>query len=505
MSAIKVSYASLPGRALTYINDFREAHEFPISQVCKKWQAGLAKDRECYLDPRKRPQSIRSEIYESWKKLQHYSSCWVLYNGSNVYTVCGLNEQKAILKIIEEAPVSRKAFFALDIGAGNFQWGASLAEFLNAQSGLEDDITVHIISVRGELNDKGSRDVAVKVGRCILYNLGGFKIEDLQSQLKEHGFPYSNFVDFATSRWCFRHLVDPLGTFVQTYNVLRPETGRFSGDGFFMLQEDENEETMKSFGYMNYKMRQLLFYTKAPFLLRQFDSGRSLDQFILKKPNHNPCRIPISYKDIVYTTENWQIESKCVTRFTPGPEFKKPRTRMPPEETLIGDRSLYLWIYKNELFNNGNCLKWNTLTKASELKDKTTPLHKAVLSGSLEAVSQNIREENIDDPTIDEGETALLIATRIQKLPIVELLLERGAKINLGNFKRQTPLHAAVKADDDAAYVELLLKKGPEVNPQDYKTRTPLYIAQKLHKEKSIALLEKRGAIISEWHKLKKK
>ena len=185
-----------------------------------------------------RSKSVNDDIDHSFEKLVKQStSGWGTFNGSSDYTILGVDEQVLMKRIIKEAPKEQKEFYVLDIGAGNFQWSKSLADYLDKQTDLPEDIKIHIIGVRGE---SYFGDRIVETNRCKIYNLGAFKVEELFEQFKKEGLNLQNNVDLAISSWCFRHLNDPVGTFAQTYDLLRPKSGIFLFDGFFYLTQQDN-------------------------------------------------------------------------------------------------------------------------------------------------------------------------------------------------------------------------------------------------------------------------
>ena len=67
--------------------------------------------------------------FHSFEGLTHQKVCqWGLFNGSDGYNLCGVDEYALMKRIILEAPKDQKEFYALDIGAGNFQWGIRTSE-----------------------------------------------------------------------------------------------------------------------------------------------------------------------------------------------------------------------------------------------------------------------------------------------------------------------------------------------------------------------------------------
>jgi len=199
--------------------------------------------------------------------------------------MCSIDEYALMKNVIQQAPTTQKDFYALDIGSGKFD---GLGSYIEKQTDLPKEITVHIIGIRDE---KYLEDKIIETDRCKIYKLGTFKIEELFTHFKEQALDIENKVDLIISRWCFRHLVDPVGTFSQAYNLLRPKSGFLLTDGFLFLQENDNVKTVN----FNEKMIQLFLDTTAPFLLRVFNSGHSLNHFILKRPDETPCQLPMNY------------------------------------------------------------------------------------------------------------------------------------------------------------------------------------------------------------------
>jgi len=326
-------------------------------------------DSSHFLDWRKRPQEIEDKIERVFRTISQKSDSKWLYNGASEYLMLEIREHSLIKAKIKQS-TNQKDFYVLDIGAGAFQWGRSLAEFINKQDDLPKDITVSVIGIRGE----GGLERQENAGKCRIYEFTAFKVENLFTEFKKRGLYLENKLDLVISRWSFRHLVDPLGTFIQTYNLLRPETGLLLMDGFCFFDKDDTWKT-----YLDYVRKinddsvsdpfvvyliTLLVKTKAPFLLQPWTSSGSLWRFILRKPNDAPCQLEMSYKGLEYGCQDIQIESECITKFDIG----KERYDINREESwtirtadLYGDESLYNWLRKNELFANdfyGKKMKW---------------------------------------------------------------------------------------------------------------------------------------------------
>ena len=72
-------------------------------------------------------------------------------------------------------------------------------------------------------------------------------------------------------------------------------------------------------------MNRLLIDTKAPFLTRFHDGTRSLNHFMLQRPDERRCSLPLSYDYSKYIGDGWQVGAQSVMVFkrTPQPEEKR--------------------------------------------------------------------------------------------------------------------------------------------------------------------------------------
>jgi len=413
-----------------------------------------------YLDPSQRPESLQARVDASFKNIVGCStSSWGLYNGNSNYNLCGVKEYEAMKKLILKDYPSRKEFYALDIGAGNFQFNKGLAEYLNKQDDLPNDITIHIIGVRGESNDEYKG--AVTTGRCKMYNLGAFKTEEIFEQFKDLGFDLKNKLDLVVSHFCFRHFADPVGTFVQTYNLLRPNSGLILLDGFNFLYESDHPTRVD----FNKQMTQLFLDTGAPFLIRPHSFGGSLNHFILQRPSGAPCQLSMSYVGSKYS-EDPQIGSHTVTEFKRIPQPSDKQKLHLPKETefhqMRGDKKLHDWLKENRLLSD-DASTWAPLQEKDE-RLKNPRLHEAIIKkdqGVIASCLENCSDINESD---SEGDTALHLALRQQNFELAEQLLSKGADVGLFNAKGLSPIHEAAISDQKGTFLEKLIKAGADLN-----------------------------------------
>ncbi len=436
----------------------------------------VAQNTAIMLDPKQRPDELKSLIsssFEAISKKEISRENWRI-DGDTKYQLCGVKEQALMKAIIREADKDQKDFYILDIGAGDFQWIQSMAKFLNAQKDLPRDIRIHIIGVRGE---KNSTETPFEEGLCQIYSLGSFKIEDLTDQLKERNLELSGKIDLAVSRFSFRHLADPVGTFVQTYDLLRPKTGHLLIDGFFFLNEEQNmEEAWNIEGFRNIhthffnkQLTQLFISTLAPFVAQPYQGSvpsHSLNRFLLRKPNTSPCRLPMCYSGTV-EAKDYDVFSHRVTQFRREEQpdedqwFQVPDPIGAPygDEPLFGDKALYEWLKTHDVLENP-CLPWKPLKRLDE-EQKIPLLHHAIVSCDLQTIEEGLKSGiySINDSD-DAGNTALHYSILKEDFKLFELLLNYGANYELFNNQGFAPMHIAAACDKDGKFLQRLIDRG---------------------------------------------
>jgi SAM-dependent methyltransferase len=309
---------------------------------------------------------VQKIISDYFEPLARKTECNWTINGASSYKLCDIDETGLLEALIRGAPTSQKDFYVLDIGAGNFQCASHLAAFVNSLKGLAPDITIHIISTRAEGDEStdpkkeiSPRAVVIKSGRCIQYNCINFNVEKCSTELDKLGMHIEGRVDLALSRWCLRHLADPTGAFSQVFNLLRPQTGTFIFDGFFLLHEGDSCKSYLDSEMPNSHMVQLMLDTGAPFLMQPWSDGRSLNRFVLKRPDDMCCPLPMKYEGIEYSSEDLQNHAEHITRFKRTEEtipwhIDPAVLETPRVKDMIGSQSLFIWLEEHRLLDRSS-------------------------------------------------------------------------------------------------------------------------------------------------------
>ncbi|MEW6355693.1 MAG: ankyrin repeat domain-containing protein [Planctomycetota bacterium] len=113
---------------------------------------------------------------------------------------------------------------------------------------------------------------------------------------------------------------------------------------------------------------------------------------------------------------------------------------------------------------------------------RSTAVHEAARDGNEEMLIESLAEDDRSDLrlTDNDGRTPLHVATEAGQLHIVELLIRKGAEVDVRDYAEQTPLHYAAHVREPA-YSELiaerLIENGADMNAVDRYGHTPLHHA----------------------------
>jgi ankyrin repeat protein len=98
----------------------------------------------------------------------------------------------------------------------------------------------------------------------------------------------------------------------------------------------------------------------------------------------------------------------------------------------------------------------------------------------------------LDDLT--GGETPLHSAIAEKHIDVAELLVNRGANVNVRNVSARTPLHFLATFVDEQNLAELMIKHRAEINPRDKNGMTPLAFAINNGRAHVAEALQRHGA-----------
>ena len=264
-----------------------------------------------------RSTEMKRKIEEAYQWIaRHEKILEGYYDSDKEYCIGKISDHLSIeKKLIEGMSRGKTEFIFIDIGARDFQWGASASRFINENPLFKDkNITVKIFSLRGE---KNAEEAVNQEGLCAHYRYGNFKIENLHEEFSRLGHDLTNKVDIIVSSWAMRHLVDPVGTFIQAWELLEPNQGLIFFDGFWFEIPEKNISDIED------HLLILFSSFKAPFFMCLDDSGGRLHSFVMQKTS-NDFYIPLQYKEVKELPIGrigYNIESYRMTVFDPLSEW----------------------------------------------------------------------------------------------------------------------------------------------------------------------------------------
>ncbi|KAF7349543.1 Ankyrin repeat-containing domain protein [Mycena sanguinolenta] len=147
-----------------------------------------------------------------------------------------------------------------------------------------------------------------------------------------------------------------------------------------------------------------------------------------------------------------------------------------------------------ELLQDGS-KQYEALYRFHDKSEYLPPLYLCCSKGYLECVSQCI-EKGADINPVDATDTPLGVASYWENMDIVQLLLERGADVNLGGRQFGSPLGAA-SYQGKSDVVQLLLDKGADVNLGGGEYGSPLGAASHRGESDIVQLLLDKGADVN--------
>jgi ankyrin repeat protein len=175
--------------------------------------------------------------------------------------------------------------------------------------------------------------------------------------------------------------------------------------------------------------------------------------------------------------------------------------------------------------------QWHNLTLPPTLLEKAdaqghTPLHRAILAGSLDIVKWLLTQKASLVHQNHAGQTALHLAAIKDHVEILQLLLAQGAVLNAQDQEGHTALHLAAvcgcqttlaallragsspttknkigqtalhlaATDDHVETLQLLLAQGAALNTQDQEGNTALHLAAMVGRQTTLAALLRAGS-----------
>jgi Ca2+/Na+ antiporter len=133
--------------------------------------------------------------------------------------------------------------------------------------------------------------------------------------------------------------------------------------------------------------------------------------------------------------------------------------------------------------------RWRTETAQKQYRN----IIDAIEDGHLSALARMLGTTPVDSVVAPGGKTLLMVAVAESNLPAVELLVARGAALEIADDQGTTALLQAVEMGFEEA-VEVLLQAGAHPNAHDLSGMRPLDVAEEHEAHDIAALLLRHGA-----------
>lgn len=324
-----------------------------------------------YLNIENRPLELKNAINSLFSTFtETETSKWTLFNGDEYYQMSDIDEYKLLSKMVKANP-DQSSFNIIDIGAGDYSWIQSMAKLFNNGDEVFANKNFNIFGLNGE----GSPEV-IEIENVKLHYYGGFKSEELLSEFNSKGHNLENNVDFIVSRFALRHMADPIGTVIQAYELLKPNTGLMIIDDFPITYKNlDGSSLYESHDKFEGHLKQFHFYSylDANVLMCPSNTGaRSFTHFNIQKLSADTAKLPITYSGLNFVSGRSHT-SEYETEFTSLEQTEKMEMKLVSSSCAnteyysgcYGDKELYDWFENNALFSNDPHYKYCGVIKSS--------------------------------------------------------------------------------------------------------------------------------------------
>ena len=236
-----------------------------------------------HLDINRRPAAVSEAIAKKYLGLATSEPKGWSYNGADKYSFMSLDDDSVVKKIVDES-TGQKVFNLLDVGAGDHSWAKARMKYVNEKFAGRD-IHFNIFSLTGDaykeegyVEKEGVNIVEIHEGVSSLYKLSAFPVENMIEKFRELGYfeLLSHQVDLSVAAYTLMHLVDPVGTFLQMYNLARPNQGLIFVENFFRMNghddapvrnflDDTQLEFFMRYGSNSFAVRRSAYEGKFPY------------------------------------------------------------------------------------------------------------------------------------------------------------------------------------------------------------------------------------------------
>ena len=305
-----------------------------------------------------RSSDVRERIDITFDSLKEHSGQWGgsaswVQNGNKTYSIANLDFEQIIENLIFDRN-SDEQISIMDIGSGWGAWGNHIAEYIDHSENLRPKKSVNIYNVNGnKFSDRVPQ--VIQYTKSTVYNIGQIKIEDITKELKNWNL--IGKIDLIVSAYCFVHLIDPLGTFIQAYDFLKPNSGIMAIDGFRIILKGQYTTTANDFSVFDQNVLSILKYSERctgnPILFFKDIASTELYNIVLQRKSEKKLSFPLKY-GYIQKVNHRKCPVQYMTEFIPTSEVLCELGQREIIKKLYGNYGLFLDFDKRGFFN-GNC------------------------------------------------------------------------------------------------------------------------------------------------------
>lgn len=228
------------------------------------------------------------------------------------YNLMAIRDQILLLDLLES---KAQNIYMMDVGAGYGAWGDSVLEFIKKHPEFKaSGKKFHIISVTGGGEFQDFTGGITHDDYITVYRIPHFNIENIISELEKRGLQLKNSINLIMSNLTLQHLVDPVGTVKQLYDLLSPDNGKLVSSGFFFWMQ-KGGITQNNY-YALWTPKETDSYM---VFCRQ--SGNFYDFLVLKK-NNKPFTAVLDYTGEIFNVERKDAFGKQTAIFKTSCQVK---------------------------------------------------------------------------------------------------------------------------------------------------------------------------------------
>lgn len=258
------------------------------------------------------------------------------------------------------------------------------------------------------------------------------------------------------------------------------------------LEEDHNLGFIGT-GVLQFKYKGFNYRVYPPFF--SLDHGEAFDYYKPEVFSFSPTEISQIIEDIKESHQS--IEKKIIDHYQSlGKDFVKNGKGYIHIKAGIDENNVKNFTDVSYISRSNKQIQIEEAFVKEEERDNVgNLLHLAVYTNNKSFMEQFLGVIDVNKVNKNDR-TPLHLAAKYGRKDMVEMLLNKEAKVDVVDNRGRTPLHLAAQHNEKKEIVEMLLNKGAKIDVVDSRGRTPLHLAaQNNNKEIAEALIKAKANV----------